>query len=98
MSNSFLNVIGDPAQDDGSLSAQLAKKRISWLPTPRRRLLRFDKRLSTSQPAIRRNWIGTSGTYLDATVHEVEDRERGTILGLEDYIDLRRGSNGAYIP
>jgi len=33
---------------------------------------------------------------LDATVREAENRERGTILGLNDYMDLRRGNSGVY--
>ena len=40
--------------------------------------------------------IDTFGEYLDATAHEAENRERGTILGVKDYIDLRRGNSGLY--
>lgn len=33
---------------------------------------------------------------MDATAREAENREHGTILGLKDYIDLRRGNSGVY--
>jgi len=33
---------------------------------------------------------------LDATAREAENREHKTILGLKDYIDLRRGNSGLY--
>jgi len=44
----------------------------------------------------RQRFIDTFDHYLDATVCEAENREQGTILGLSDYVELRRGNSGAY--
>jgi len=66
--------------------------RCSFLtPTPR-----FSKRLDTCPPTAKQRWINAFGDYLDATACEAENREHGTILGLKDYIDLRRGNSGLY--
>jgi hypothetical protein len=44
----------------------------------------------------RQRFIDKFGHYLDATVSEAEHREQGTILGLGDYLELRRGNSGVY--
>jgi len=54
------------------------------------------KRLDTCPPVARQRWIDTFGDYLDATTREAENREHGTILGLKDYIGLRRANSGVY--
>lgn len=48
-----------------------------------------------SNTALQR-FIDTFDQYLDATVCEAENREQGTILGLEDFLVLRRGNSGVY--
>jgi hypothetical protein len=42
----------------------------------------------------RERFIDTFDDYLDATVREAENRERGTVLGLKDFVELRRGNSG----
>jgi len=99
ISNSFMNATRDPSQDDGTSFARLAKECVDLQPFPCSLLtvtFRFGKRLSTCSPATRQRWIDTFGNYLDATAREAKNREHGTILGLEDYINLRRGNSGLY--
>ena len=59
-------------------------------------LFRFRERLGTASATARKRFIDTFDHYLDATVREAENRERGTVLGLSDYLELRRGNSGAY--
>jgi len=52
--------------------------------------------LTTASATARQRFIDTFDHYLDATVREAENRERGTVLGLNDYLELRRGNSGVY--
>lgn len=52
--------------------------------------------MSTCPSIAKQRWIDTLDDYLDATVREAQNREQGTVLGLKDYIDLRRGNSGVY--
>jgi hypothetical protein len=57
---------------------------------------RFRGRLATASATARQRFIDTFDHYLDATVSEAENREQGTVLGLNDYLELRRGNSGVY--
>lgn len=57
---------------------------------------RFGERLATGSATARQRFIDTFDHYLDATVREAENREQGTVLGLSDYLELRRGNSGVY--
>ena len=57
---------------------------------------RFRGRLEPASATARQRFIDTFDHYLDATVREAENREQGTVLGLSDYTELRRGNSGAY--
>jgi len=50
--------------------------------------------LDTASPAARRRFIDKFDHYLDATVSEARNRERGTVLSLKDFTELRRGNSG----
>ena len=52
--------------------------------------------MTTASATGRQRFIDTFDHYLDATVREAENREQGTVLGLSDYLELRRGNSGAY--
>jgi hypothetical protein len=52
--------------------------------------------LATASATARQRFIDTFDHYLDATVREAENREQGTILNLDDYLELRRGNSGVY--
>lgn len=59
---------------------------------------RFRERLDTaSSDTARERFIDTFDHYLDATVREAENREDGTILGLADFMELRRGNSGVEV-
>jgi len=79
MADSFMNALKDPAWDDGSIFAKVARE--------------FRKRLDTTSTTARQHFIDAFDHYLDATVTEAEHRERGTILGLKDFIESRRGNS-----
>lgn len=83
MADSFMNALKDPDWDDGTPFAKLARE--------------FRERLSIASPAARQRFIDTFDQYLDATVHEAENRETGTILGLRDFMELRRGNSGVEV-
>jgi len=56
------------------------------------------ERVSTTASATaRERYIDVYGHFLDATVSEAEYREQGTVLGLNDYLELRRGNSGAFL-
>ena len=57
---------------------------------------RFIERFTTASATARQRFIDTFDHYLDATVREAENREQGTILALDDYLELRRGNSGVY--
>ena len=59
-------------------------------------LFRLGDRLGMASATARKRFIDTFDHYLDATVREAENRERGTVLTLGDYLELRRGNSGAY--
>ena len=59
-------------------------------------LFRFRGRLAAASATARQRFIDTFDHYLDATVCEAENREQGTILGLDEYLELRRGNSGVY--
>ena len=50
--------------------------------------------MDTTSATARQRFIDTFDHYLDATVREAENRERGTVLGLKDFIELRWGNSG----
>lgn len=50
--------------------------------------------MNASTATARQRFIDTFDRYLDATVSEAENRERGTILCLKDFMELRRGNSG----
>jgi hypothetical protein len=52
--------------------------------------------LATASSTARQRFIDTFDHYLDATVREAQNREDGTILGLTDFMELRRGNSGVY--
>lgn len=54
-------------------------------------------RLDTASATARLHFIDTFDRYLDATVREAENRERGTILGLKEFMELRRGNSGVEV-
>lgn len=82
MADSFMNALRDPTWDDGTPFAKMARE--------------FRARLETASSTARQRFIDTFDHYLDATVREAENREDGTILGLDDYLELRRGNSGVY--
>jgi len=103
MADSFMNALRDPTWDDGTPFARMARElvyshsHLSLLALIRVRVLsRFSGRLATASDTARQRFIDTFDHYLDATVREAENRERGTILGLNDYLELRRGNSGVY--
>ena len=50
--------------------------------------------MNLTAATARQRFIDTFDHYLDDTVREAENRERGTILGLKDFMNLRRGNSG----
>jgi len=77
-----MGALRDPTWDDGTPFARMARD--------------FRGRLAATSATARQRFIDTFDHYLDATVREAENRETGTILGLGDYLELRRGNSGAY--
>lgn len=103
MADSFMNALRDSNRDDGTAFAKLARESVDFTvsqltpvaddPT----ILRFRIRLNTASATARQRLIDTFDDYLDATVREAENRERGIILGLEDFMELRRGNSGVEV-
>jgi len=83
MADSFMNALRDPTWDDGTAFARLARG--------------FGDRLSTASATARQRFTDTFDRYLDATVREAQNREDGTILSLEDFMELRRGNSGVEV-
>lgn len=83
MADSFMNALRDPTRDDGTPFGQMARE--------------FRGRLNTASATARQRFIDTFDHYLDATVREAENREHGTVLGLEDFMELRRGNSGVEV-
>ena len=52
--------------------------------------------MESASATARQRFIDTFDHYLDATVREAENREQGTVLGLDEYLELRRGNSGVY--
>lgn len=52
---------------------------------------------AASGATARERFIDAFDSYLNATVREAENRESGTVLGLEDFIELRRGNSGVEV-
>jgi len=77
-----MNALRDPTWDDGTPFAKMARE--------------FGERLETASATARQRFIDTFDHYLDATVREAENREQGTILNLDDYLEIRRGNSGVY--
>ena len=103
MADSFMNALRDPTWDDGTPFARMARELVhshsylALLTLIRMHFLsRFGGRLTMASPTARQRFVDTFDHYLDATVREAENRERGAILGLSDYLELRRGNGGAY--
>ncbi|KAF9060477.1 isoprenoid synthase domain-containing protein [Rhodocollybia butyracea] len=73
----LLNAMRDPEYDDGSTLCQITKD--------------FRKRYtSTAGPNSLRRFLVHCDNYIECVSREAELREAGEILGLEDFIDLRR--------
>ena len=53
--------------------------------------------MNTASATARERFIDTFDRYLDATVREAENREQGTVLGLKDFMELRRGNSGVEV-
>ena len=53
--------------------------------------------MNTANSTARQRFTDTFDQYLDATVREAENREQGTVLGLEDFMELRRGNSGVEV-
>ncbi|KAF9654287.1 terpenoid synthase [Thelephora ganbajun] len=83
MADSFMNALRDPTWDDGTTFAKLARE--------------FRGRLNTASATARQRFVDTFDHYLDATVREAENREHGTVLGLKDFMELRRGNSGVEV-
>ena len=103
MADSFMNALRDPTWDDGTPFARMARELVysysylALLTLIRVRLSsRFRGRFTMASATALQRFIDTFDHYLDATVREAENREQGTILGLSDYLELRRGNSGAY--
>ncbi|KAF9654288.1 terpenoid synthase [Thelephora ganbajun] len=82
MADSFMNALRDPTWDDRTPFARMSRE--------------FGGRLTAASATARQRFIDTFDHYLDATVHEAKNREQGTVLGLSDYLELRRGNSGVY--
>jgi len=103
MADSFMNALREPTWDDGTPFARMAREFVcsqftcpftyanAGLFGPR-----FGGRLTTASSTARERFVDTFDHYLDATVREAENREQGTVLGLNDYLELRRGNSGVY--
>ena len=103
MADSFMNALRDPTWDDGTPFARMARESVhpQFTYSPNRTDMRvgwfrFRERLAPASATARQRFIDTFDHYLDATVREAENREQGTILGFNDYLELRRGNSGAY--
>jgi len=83
MADSFINALRDPTWDDGTPFARMARE--------------LGERLAMGTATARKRYIDTYDDYLDATVSEAENREQGAVLGLNDYLEHRRGNSGMYI-
>jgi len=102
MADSFMSALRDPTWDDGTAFAKLARELahltpLPLLPATNDTIIRFRRRLDTASATARQRFIDTFDHYLDATVSEAENREHGTILGLEDFTELRRGNSGVEV-
>ncbi|KAI0030533.1 terpenoid synthase [Vararia minispora EC-137] len=73
----FLRVLRDPEWSDGSKIALLTQDL-------------FNRFLRSAKPNTRRHFVECCETYIEAVVEEARLREAGEILGLEDFIRLRR--------
>ncbi|KAF9783463.1 isoprenoid synthase domain-containing protein, partial [Thelephora terrestris] len=82
MADSFMNALREPAWDDGTPFAKMARE--------------FRARLATASSTARQRFIDTFDHYLEATVREAQNREEGIILSLSDFMELRRGNSGVY--
>lgn len=103
MADSFINALRDPTWDDGTPFARMARESVRSsshkaliLLMRWNALFRFGERLAPASATARQRFIDTFDHYLDATVREAKNREQGTILGLSDYLELRRGNSGVY--
>lgn len=103
MADSFMNALRDPTWDDGTPFARMARESVCSslhktiiLLMRRNAFSRFGERLAPASATARQRFIDTFDHYLDATVREAKNREQGTILGLSDYMELRRGNSGVY--
>jgi hypothetical protein len=103
MAVSFMNALRDPTCDDGTPFARMARESVcssshkaTIILTRWNALSRFRERLAPASATARQRFIDTFDHYLNATVREAENREQGTILGLSDYLELRRGNSGVY--
>jgi len=104
MADSFMNALRDPTWDDGTPFSRMAREsvcssshRTPVILTRWDTLSRFRERLAPASATARQRFIDRFDHYLNATVREAENREQGMILGLSDYLELRRGNSGVYV-
>lgn len=101
MADSFMNALRDQTWDDGTPFARMARESVCSSSHINPRTLmwcdyRLRERLATASGTARQRFIDAFGHYLDGTVREAENREQGTVLGLSDYLELRRNNSGLY--
>jgi len=83
MADSFMNALGDPTWDDGSVFVKLARE--------------FSGKLTAATTTALRHLIDAYDRYLGTIVTEAENRENGVILALKDFMEYRLDDCGAYV-